>query len=105
VVADFAYVATWTGFGYVAFVVDVFSRCIIDWRAARSMHAELVLDALGASAVVALGNFETAIIVQLQGFTPDFIEGRSDFKRRLTSTPNESHFGHFRRCAIIGCSA
>ena len=31
---------------YVAFVIDVFSRRIIGWRAARSMHAELVLDAL-----------------------------------------------------------
>jgi putative transposase len=45
-VADFTYVATWTGFVYVAFVIDVFARCIIGWRVARSMHAELVLDAL-----------------------------------------------------------
>ena len=45
-VADFTYVATWTGFVYVAFVIDVFSRRIIGWRAARSMRAELVLDAL-----------------------------------------------------------
>lgn len=45
-VADFTYVATWSGFVYVAFVVDVFSRRIIGWRTSRSMHAELVLDAL-----------------------------------------------------------
>ena len=45
-VADFTYVATWTGFVYVAFVIDVFARRIIGWRVARSMHAELVLDAL-----------------------------------------------------------
>lgn len=45
-VADFTYVATWAGFVYVAFVIDVFSRRIIGWRAARSMRAELVLDAL-----------------------------------------------------------
>jgi putative transposase len=45
-VADLTYVATWAGFVYVAFVVDVFARRIIGWRAARSMHAELVLDAL-----------------------------------------------------------
>ena len=44
-VADFTYVATWSGFVYVAFVVDVFARRIIGWRVARSMHAELVLDA------------------------------------------------------------
>ena len=45
-VADFTYVATWTGFVYVAFIIDVFSRMIVGWRAARSMSAELTLDAL-----------------------------------------------------------
>jgi transposase InsO family protein len=45
-VADFTYVATWSGFVYVAFVVDVFARRIIGWRVSRSMHGELVLDAL-----------------------------------------------------------
>lgn len=45
-VADFTYVATWAGFVYVAFVIDVFARCIVGWRVARSMHTDLVLDAL-----------------------------------------------------------
>ena len=45
-VADFTYVATWSGFVYVALVIDVFARRIIGWRVARSMSAELVLDAL-----------------------------------------------------------
>jgi len=45
-VSDFTYVATWTGFVYTAFVIDVFSRRIIGWRVARSMHTDLVLDAL-----------------------------------------------------------
>ena len=45
-VADFTYVATWTGFVYVAFVTDVFSRKIVGWRAAKSMNAQLPLDAL-----------------------------------------------------------
>ena len=45
-VADFTFVATWAGFVYAAFVIDVFARRIIGWRVARSMHAELVLDAL-----------------------------------------------------------
>jgi transposase InsO family protein len=45
-VADFTYVATWAGFVYVAFVIDVFARRIIGWRVSRSMHTELVLDAL-----------------------------------------------------------
>jgi len=45
-VADFTYVATWTGFVYVAFVIDVYARRIIGWRVARSMRTDLVLDAL-----------------------------------------------------------
>ncbi len=45
-VADFTYVATWRGFVYVAFVVDVFSRRIVGWRASASMKSDLVLDAL-----------------------------------------------------------
>jgi putative transposase len=44
--ADFTYVATWAGFVYVAFVIDVFARRIIGWRVARSMQTDLVLDAL-----------------------------------------------------------
>lgn len=44
-VADFTYVATWAGFVYAAFVIDVFSRRVIGWRVSRSMHTDLVLDA------------------------------------------------------------
>ena len=39
-VADLTYVSTWTGFVYVAFVVDVFSRQIVCWRVSASLHAE-----------------------------------------------------------------
>ena len=45
-VADFTYVATWSGTVYVAFVLDAHSRRILGWRAATSMRTELVLDAL-----------------------------------------------------------
>jgi putative transposase len=45
-VVDFTYVATWSGFAYVAFCVDVYSRMITGWRASRSMTTDLVLDAL-----------------------------------------------------------
>ncbi|MGI5461100.1 IS3 family transposase [Streptomyces sp. CA-249302] len=45
-VADFTYVATWSGIVYVAFIVDVFSRAIVGWSAATSKQAKLVLDAL-----------------------------------------------------------
>ena len=45
-VSDFTYVATWRGFVYVAFVIDVFSRRIVGWRASASMRTDLALDAL-----------------------------------------------------------
>jgi transposase InsO family protein len=45
-VSDFTYVATWQGFVYVAFVIDVFARRIVGWRVSRTAHAAFVLDAL-----------------------------------------------------------
>jgi transposase InsO family protein len=45
-VSDFTYVATWQGFVYVAFVIDVFARRIVGWRVSRSARADFVLDAL-----------------------------------------------------------
>ncbi len=45
-VADITFVATWSGFAYVAFVTDVFSRRIVGWRVSRSLRSDLALDAL-----------------------------------------------------------
>ncbi len=45
-VADITYVATWVGFAYVAFVIDVFSRAIVGWRVSNSLRSDLALDAL-----------------------------------------------------------
>ena len=45
-VADLTYVATWRGFVFVAFVIDVFSRTIVGWRASSSLRTDLALDAL-----------------------------------------------------------
>jgi putative transposase len=44
--SDFTYVATWSGFVYVAFVIDAFARRIVGWRVSRTARAEFVLDAL-----------------------------------------------------------
>jgi transposase InsO family protein len=44
--ADFTHGATWQGFVYVAFVIDVFARRIVGWRASRTAHASFVLNAL-----------------------------------------------------------
>ena len=45
-VSDFTYVSTWSGFVYVAFVIDAFARRIVGWRVSRTAHANFVLDAL-----------------------------------------------------------
>ncbi len=45
-VSDFTYVPTWSGTVYVAFVIDVFARRIVGWRASISMTTQFVLDAL-----------------------------------------------------------
>ncbi len=45
-VADITYVATWSGFVYVAFIIDAYSRFIVGWQASRSLRADLALDAL-----------------------------------------------------------
>lgn len=45
-VSDFTYVMSWSGVIYVAFVIDVFSRRIVGWKADTNMRTELVLDTL-----------------------------------------------------------
>jgi putative transposase len=45
-VADLTYVRTWSGFVYVAFITDVYSRMIVGWQASRSLRSDLALDAL-----------------------------------------------------------
>ncbi|MGP3945175.1 IS3 family transposase [Streptomyces sp. 6N106] len=45
-VADMTYVRTWSGWAYVAFVLDVYSRMIVGWQVAHHMRTELSLDVL-----------------------------------------------------------
>ena len=51
----FTYVATWTGFVYVAFVIDAYARRIVGWRASRTAHATFVLDALEQACTIHRG--------------------------------------------------
>lgn len=60
-VSDFTYVATWSGFVYVAFIIDVYSRFIVGWRAAASMTTDLVMDALN----MAVWNRRTSLLTGL----------------------------------------
>jgi putative transposase len=45
-VADLTYVKTHTGWVYVAFIIDVYSRMIVGWQASRSLRSDLAIDAL-----------------------------------------------------------
>ena len=45
-VADITYVRTHSGWVYVAFVIDVFSRMVVGWQASKSLRSDLALDAL-----------------------------------------------------------
>ena len=44
-VSDFTYVATWSGFVYVAFLIDAYARRIVGWRVSRTAQTGFVLDA------------------------------------------------------------
>jgi putative transposase len=45
-VADVTYLRTWSGFVYLAFILDCYSRMIVGWQLATHLHTELVMDAL-----------------------------------------------------------
>lgn len=45
-VADLTYVKTHSGWVYVAFIIDVYSRRVVGWQASRSLRTDLALDAL-----------------------------------------------------------
>jgi putative transposase len=44
--ADITYIPTWTGWLYLAVVLDAFSRRVVGWAMADHLRTELVLDAL-----------------------------------------------------------
>lgn len=41
-VCDVTYVAAWSGFAYVAFVTDVYSRRIVGWNVASTLRSEIL---------------------------------------------------------------
>ena len=61
-VADFTYVATWSGFVYVAFVIDVFAHRIVGWRVSASMRTDFVLDALEQAIYARSGTGLTGLV-------------------------------------------
>ena len=61
-VSDFTYVAPWGGFGYVAFVIDVFARRIVGWRVSASMRTDFVLDAVEQAIYARRGDALTGLV-------------------------------------------
>jgi len=51
-VANITYIPTWTGFLYLAVVLDTFSRRIVGWAMATQLRTELVLQALTNQSLV-----------------------------------------------------
>jgi putative transposase len=61
-VSDFTYVATWHGFAYVAFVIDVFARRIVGWRVSSSLQTDFVLDALEQAIYARCGDGASGLV-------------------------------------------
>ena len=62
-VADFTYVSTWSGWVYVAFVIDAYARRILGWSVSSSMSTDFVLHA-----------FEQAVWTRNRRRTADFTD-------------------------------
>jgi len=46
-ISDFTYVATWSGFAHVAFIIDAYARRIVGWRVSRTRAALAAAKARG----------------------------------------------------------
>lgn len=78
-VSDLTYVATWSGFAYVYFIVDAYSRMIVGWRVASHMRTDMVLEAL------AMARWKRGGAFRVSSATPTR-EGKADSTgRRNTS--------------------
>ena len=51
-VADITYIPTWSGFLYLAVVLDAFSRRIVGWSMSLTLNADIVLAALNMALAV-----------------------------------------------------
>jgi putative transposase len=71
-VADLTYVATWSGFVYVALVIDAFSRFLVGWQASRSLRTDLALDALEMAIWQRHGGLEGLVHHSDRGSQPGF---------------------------------
>src|SRR5687768_1071745 len=87
-VSDFTYVATWTGFVYVAFVIDAFARRIVGWRVSGTAHAGFVLDALEQALSVVLCGAPGSSIIATGASSTSRSSTPSGLPRRASSRPS-----------------
>ena len=86
-VADFTYCSTWSGIVYMAFIIDVCSRRLVGWKAARSMTANLVVDALNMAAWTRRHTSLDGLICHTDAGEPVHLDRlhRTDLRRRRRS--------------------
>ncbi len=61
-VADLTYVKTHSGWVYVAFIIDVFSRFIVGWQISTSLRSDLAIDALEMAIYARNGHDLTGLV-------------------------------------------
>ena len=86
-VADLTYVKTHSGWVYVAFIVDVFSRFVVGWQASRSLRTDLALDALEMALWARRAGRSHGLIHHLAWAHPSQRSGRAVPRRPLQRAP------------------
>jgi putative transposase len=94
-VSDFTYVATWNGFVYVAFVIDVFALRIVGWRVSSSMRTDSVLDALERATYARRDATPAGLVHHSDRGTPYLSMRHTD---RLSDADIAPSVGSKRRC-------
>jgi putative transposase len=100
-VADLTYVSTWSGFVYVAFIIDAFSRSIVGWRVSGSLHAELALDAL-EMALWVRRNQELEGLVHHSDRGVQYLEGAVELGAQLLGGGGQPQVGEVLAQALVG---
>ncbi len=70
--SDFTDVSIWSGFVYVAFVIDAYARRIVGWRVSRTAHAGFVLDGVYDE------KLEAVVAAFQRHWRPEKIDGVAD---------------------------
>lgn len=87
--ADITYIPTWSGWLYLAVVLDAFSRRMVGWAMADHLRTELVVDALDMAlwnCRPALGWCTTAIVSMWGPVVLGWPDPHSDRRERMGGT-------------------